>query len=71
MTDDFDSEAFLDWLDDIDGYRVRASRVREEWPEFEEATGGLIGVTMTYDDGESLVPKRDYRHKVLYGYALD
>lgn len=70
---DFDPEAFLEWLEeDVDGYYVKVKRVEEEWPGFQEATGGLVGVTMILgDDDETLVPVRDYRQKILYGVAWD
>lgn len=71
MSDEFDAEAFLDWLDTIDDYHVSRQRVEDEWPSFEHDR--LVGVTMQYDPdtGETRVPKRDYRHAVVHGYPLD
>lgn len=68
----FDAEAFLEWLHDIDGYYVPATRVTEEWPEFHDHYE-LTGVTMRYDPetDESLVPVRDYRQCIVFGHPLD
>jgi hypothetical protein len=67
----FDDDQFLDWLDSIDGGYVDAGRVNEEWPTFHKHYS-LGGVTITVgEDGESLVPKRDYRDVVIHGQPRD
>lgn len=60
---------FLDWLDEQDGYSVRQDIVAEKFPDL---SFNLVGVTMKMDDdGNTLVPKRDYRQAIIYGQALD
>lgn len=68
---DLDAAAFIEWLYEDDSYYVRADRVREEFPEFYDEHE-LVGITVTEDeDGNVLVPKRDYRHALVYGQPLD
>lgn len=62
-------QEFLDWLDEQDGYSVRQDVVDEK---FSDLSFNLVGVTMTLDeDGNTLVPKRDYRHAIIHGQPLD
>lgn len=49
MTDGFDHEAFLAWLDDRDG-PVPGAVLDDEWPDFPR--DGLVGVTGPIVDGE-------------------
>lgn len=60
MGDDFDTEAFLDWLDDHDG-GVPQQKMDERWPNFpwENVT---VGITVALDDDwNSVYYKRDLR----------
>jgi len=67
----FDDDQFLDWLDSVGGGYVATERVVEEWPSFYEHYS-LYGVTTQVgDDGELLVPKRDYRDVVVHGQPRD
>lgn len=60
---------FLDWLDEQDGYSVRSDVVEDLFPDL---SFNLVGVTMTADeDGNTLIPKRDYRQAVINGQPLD
>lgn len=63
-----EEKEFLEWLQDQDGYSVRAKTVEEKFDiEFD-----LGGVTVTMnEDGETMVPKRDYRQAIKYGRVLD
>lgn len=63
-------DAFLDWLDEQDGYYIADQLVRDEWPEFYDEYD-LGGVTFKMDGDSVMVPRRDYRHAVVYGYPLD
>jgi hypothetical protein len=57
---DFDTDTFLDWLDDRDG-SVRADTLHEEWPDFpfdEMGVGFTVGID---DDGTKLYYKHDLR----------
>lgn len=66
-----DTQAFIEWLYEQDGYAIPDSRVRSEWPEFYDEYE-LVGITVTEDeDGNVLIPKRDYRQAVVYGQPLD
>lgn len=57
MTEDFDSEAFLGWLDEQDG-PVTVSQM-EQWPNF--PTERMQYVTGVFEDGERAYYKRDLR----------
>lgn len=55
---------FLDWLDGQD-YYVNYSEVEERFPEIEFRP--MIGITCSLDeDGNSMVPKRDYRQHLIH-----
>jgi len=58
MTDDFDNEAFLDWLDDYDGH-VYAHELEQEWLNF--PWDGLSGQTCPFRDGEPAYYQHDLR----------
>lgn len=58
---------FLDWLEAQNGYRVSEEEVEEKFDiEF-----NLVGITTTRKDGETMVPKRDYRQALKYGQVFD
>jgi len=62
-------QEFLNWLDEQDGYWLRRDKVNEEFPDVEF---DMVGVTMTLDDdGNTRVPKRDYRQYIKYGHTFD
>lgn len=60
MTEDFDSEAFLEWLDEY-GSPVPKQTLRDEWPNFpwENVPVGITGAIT--DDGELAYYRRDLR----------
>lgn len=68
----FNEQSFLDWLDEIDGYYVEQSRIKEEWPQFYEHYE-LGPVTSKYDPEteEIETPIRDFRQTIVYGQPLD
>ncbi len=57
MSDEFDAEAFLEWLDEQDG-AITISQM-EDWPCF--PWGELGCVTGVFHDGERAYYKRDLR----------
>jgi hypothetical protein len=62
-------QEFLSWLDEQNSYSVRADVVEEKFPDL---PFNFVGVTMTRDeDGNTLVPKRDYRQAIIYRQPLD
>jgi len=64
-----DVQKFLTWLEKQNGYTVRADIVDEKFPDL---SFDLVGVTTQRDkDGNTLVPKRDYRQAIKYGQTLD
>jgi len=54
----FDNEAFLDWLDEYDGH-VYAHELEQEWPNF--PWDGLSGQTCPFRDGEPAYYQHDLR----------
>lgn len=60
---------FLEWLDEQDGYWIRPEKVESEFPEIEFNMAGIT--VMLDDDGNTRVPKRDYREYIKYGQPLD
>ena len=60
---------FLKWLEQQDGYWIRHKDVESEFPELDF---DMTGITMQIDDdGNTRVPKRDYREYIKYGHLLD
>jgi hypothetical protein len=60
---------FLNWLDEQDGHSVRADVVDEKFPNLDVKLGAI---TVSLDeDGNTLIPKRDYRDAIKYGQPLD
>jgi len=57
MSDTFDNEAFLDWLDEQDG-PITITQM-EEWPNF--PVEQMKYVTGVFEDGERAYYQRDLR----------
>lgn len=67
---EIDAQAFLDWLDDQDGYSVAYERVDEQYPNF--PWGNIVGATVILgENGERMYLKRDLRQAVTKGYITD
>jgi len=58
MTEKFDNEAFLCWLDQYDGH-VYAHELEQEWPNF--SWDRPIGQTCPFRDGEPAYYQHDLR----------
>lgn len=64
----FDSEAFLNWLDDQEG-SIPGPLLRENWPNF--PWGNCGGITVMVKDGHSQYFQRDLRRAARNQKPLD
>lgn len=67
---DFPSKKFYNWLEEQGTDEVPVSEVRENYPGFFEAYD-LGVVTMTVEEGENMVPVRDFKDCVKFGSPKD
>jgi len=65
-TENFDNEAFLEWLNGQDGH-IRRDRLREQWPSFPLAK--LAYTTQPFVEGEFAYFQHDLR-RVAEGRAI-
>jgi len=66
MTDSFDADEFLDWLDEQQG-PIPKPVMAEKWPDF--PWDYVVGVTGTFvdEDGQTITDLEEYEGEVYMG----